>query len=65
MNADGSAGVQADVSAGPKAPFLTEIGWTAIGRGAILLAAAALVCSALARRNRPRATQPSLAPSAS
>jgi hypothetical protein len=41
MNADGSAGVQADVSAGPKAPFLTEIGWTAIGRGAILLAAAA------------------------
>jgi len=48
-----------------KGPFLTEIGWTVIGRGAILLAAAALVCSALARRNRPRATQPSLALSAS
>jgi hypothetical protein len=44
MNADGSRGVQADVSAGAKLPFLTEIGWSALGGGALLL----LVAIALA-----------------
>ena len=37
MNADGSPGVQADVSAGAKLAYLTEIGWSAIGTGVLLL----------------------------
>jgi hypothetical protein len=41
MNADGSPGVQADISAGAKAPFLDELGWSAIGGGAFLLLVAA------------------------
>jgi hypothetical protein len=41
MNADGSRGVDAEVTAGAKVPFLTEIGWSAIGTGAVLLIAAA------------------------
>jgi hypothetical protein len=41
MNADGSSGVEADVSAGAKLPFLNELGWSALGGGALLLALAA------------------------
>jgi hypothetical protein len=41
MNADGSRGVDAEVEAGAKVPFLSEIGWTAMGTGAVLLIAAA------------------------
>lgn len=37
MNADGSRGVDADVSAGAKVPILDEIGWTAIGVGGVML----------------------------
>jgi hypothetical protein len=37
MNADGSLGVDADVSAGASIPFLDELGWTAIGSGAFAL----------------------------
>jgi len=37
MNADGSLGVDADVSAGANVPFLDELGWTAIGSGAFAL----------------------------
>jgi hypothetical protein len=40
MNADGSPGVEADVSAGAKLPFLTPLGWSALGGGALLLLAA-------------------------
>jgi hypothetical protein len=40
MNADGSRGVEADISAGAKLPFLTELGLSALGGGAILLLAA-------------------------
>ncbi|HEV2875568.1 MAG TPA: hypothetical protein VGW14_10490 [Thermoleophilaceae bacterium] len=40
MNADGSRGVQADIGAGAKLPFLSEVGWSAIGGGALLLLAA-------------------------
>lgn len=38
MNADGSLGVDADVSAGANVPFLDELGWTALGSGSFALA---------------------------
>jgi hypothetical protein len=41
MNADGSPGVQAGISAGAKAPWLNELGWTSAGGGTILLIIAA------------------------
>lgn len=41
MNADGSTGVSAAVSAGAKIPFLAAIGWGALGVGLVLLAGAA------------------------
>jgi hypothetical protein len=55
MNADGSRGVAADVSAGAKIPFLDELGWTAIGvGGAVLIGALALtVLGVRPPRNRP------------
>jgi hypothetical protein len=68
MNADGSPGVRADVSAGAKLPYLTEIGWSALGGGAILLLTAAtlIVFAVRPPRDRPRKTQAaSLAPSTS
>ena len=37
MNADGSLGVDADISAGADIPFLDELGWSAIGSGAFAL----------------------------
>jgi len=37
MNADGSLGVDADVSAGANIPFLDELGWSAVGSGAFAL----------------------------
>jgi hypothetical protein len=37
MNADGSLGVDAGVSAGADIPFLDELGWSAIGSGAFAL----------------------------
>ncbi len=40
MNADGSRGVQADVSAAAKVPYLTSIGWGVLGGGTVLLLAA-------------------------
>jgi hypothetical protein len=44
MNADGSRGVDADVSAGAKLPFLVPLAWSAIGGGiALLLAAGGLL----------------------
>ena len=54
MNADGSRGVNAEVEAAAKVPFLSEIGWTAMGTGAILLVAAAglLVLGIRTPRNR-------------
>jgi hypothetical protein len=68
MNADGSPGVRADISAGAKLPYLTEIGWSALGGGAILLLTAATLVVFAARppRNRSRQTPTTrLAPSAS
>jgi hypothetical protein len=54
MNADGSPGVDAGVSAGAKVPFLSELGWSAAGSGAVLLIAAAglLVLGIRTPRNR-------------
>jgi hypothetical protein len=41
MNADGSAGVDAAVSAGAEAPFLAPLGWSLLGGGLVLLLGAA------------------------
>ncbi len=43
MNADGSPGVDVDLDAGAKVPWLEEIGWTVLGVGLLLGAAAALL----------------------
>ena len=57
MNADGSAGVDADVSTGAKVPFLDELGWTALGSGGfVLIVGAALVIAGI---RRPRTGGPS------
>jgi hypothetical protein len=67
MNADGTSGVQADISAGAKVPYLNEIGWSALGGGAILLIAAAALLGFGLRppRQRPqRAHAGGLAPTA-
>jgi hypothetical protein len=50
MNADGSLGVDADISAGASLPFLDELGWTAIGSGSFALAFGIALIVAGARR---------------
>lgn len=67
MNADGSRGVQADISAGAKVPYLTAIGWSVLGGGtALLLATMILVAFGLrAPRERQRHGETGLAASAS
>jgi hypothetical protein len=40
MNADGTAGVDAGVSAGARLPFLAALGWSAVGGGLLLLVVA-------------------------
>ena len=59
MNADGSRGVAADVSAGAKLPFLDELGWSALGGGGALLigAVSLIVLGARPPRNRPPQVQ--------
>jgi hypothetical protein len=52
MNADGSLGVDADVSAGAKIPFLDELGWSAIGSGAFALILGIGLIALAARRTR-------------
>jgi hypothetical protein len=53
MNADGSAGVNAGVSAGANVPFLAPAGWISLGGGLVLLAAASGLLF-LGSRTRPR-----------
>jgi hypothetical protein len=62
-NADGSRGVQADISAGAKLPFLNELGWSAIGSGTPLLLTAVglLVLGVRAPRRRSRDESPAVA----
>jgi hypothetical protein len=67
MNADGSAGVDADVSTGANVPFLDEIGWTAIGSGSfVLIIGVALLVMGIRRPSNPTGTAPvtHVAPSA-
>jgi hypothetical protein len=60
MNADGSPGVDAGVSAGANVPFLNEVAWIAIGIGTVLLVASvALVYAGVRTPRNPRPqTQP-------
>jgi hypothetical protein len=59
MNADGSLGVDADISAGADIPFLNELGWTALGSGAFaLVAGIALIALGIRRPNKPSGTAP-------
>ncbi len=59
MNADGSAGVDADISAGAKAPFLDELGWSAIGTGSfVLIVGIALLVMGGRRPGSPTGTAP-------
>jgi hypothetical protein len=50
MNADGSLGVDADVSSGANVPFLDELGWTALGSGSFALVVGIALIVAGARR---------------
>jgi hypothetical protein len=59
MNADGSAGVDADISTGANVPFLDEIGWTAIGSGGfVLIVGVALLVMGIRRPSNPSGTAP-------
>ena len=59
MNADGSPGVRADVKAGAKVPYLTAVGWSAIGGGILLLAlGSVLIAVALRRPPAPPSAAP-------
>jgi hypothetical protein len=52
MNADGSLGVDADVSTGANIPFLDALGWSAIGSGAFALLLGIGLITLAARKTR-------------
>ena len=59
MNADGSLGVDADISAGADVPFLNELGWTALGSGSFALAIGVfLLVVGIRRPGNPTGTAP-------
>ena len=59
MNADGSAGVDADVSTGAEVPFLSALGWTAVGSGGfVLIVGVGLLIMAIRRPSNPSGTAP-------
>jgi hypothetical protein len=63
MNADGSRGVDADISTGAKVPFLNELGWTAVGSGSFaLLAGVALLVAGFRRPSDPTGFAPAGGP---
>jgi hypothetical protein len=63
MNADGSRGVDANISTGAKVPFLNELGWTAVGSGSFaLLAGVALLVAGIRRPSDPTGTAPAGSP---
>jgi hypothetical protein len=59
MNADGSLGVDADISAGADVPFLNELGWTALGSGSFaLILGIGLIVLAIRRPGNPSGPAP-------
>jgi len=54
MNADGSPGVETDISAGAKIGFLDELGWSAVGAGVVLVLVAGLLAALAVRPPRNR-----------
>jgi hypothetical protein len=59
MNADGSRGVDADISAGAKVPFLKELGWILVGTGGVALAiGAGLMVLGIRRPRNPSGPAP-------
>jgi len=65
MNADGSAGVDADISTGADIPFLDDIGWSAVGSGSfVLLIGIALLIFGIRRPSNPSGTATIVAPAA-
>jgi hypothetical protein len=64
MNADGSANVDAGVSAGTDAPWLSAAGWGSLGGGLLLLAVAGALVAVGVRRPRADREPAGLAPAA-
>jgi hypothetical protein len=64
MNADGSAGVDAAVSAGAEMPWLDEAGWATIGGGLLILAVAGGLIYVGVRRPRDEREPAGIAPAA-
>jgi hypothetical protein len=62
MNADGSRGVDAGVSAGARIDFLGTLAWALVGIGAVLAIIAAGLLHAGGRPPRTRSEAPALAP---
>ena len=57
MNADGSRGVDTDISAGAKVPFLATLGWVSLGGALVLLITAGTLVYLGARTPRPPKAQ--------
>ena len=64
MNADGSANVDAGVSAGTDAPWLSAAGWGSLGGGVLLMAVAGALVAVGVRRPRADREPAGLAPAA-
>jgi hypothetical protein len=63
MNANGSAGVDADISAGAEVPFLSALGWSALGSGALaLVIGVALLVIGIRRPSGPTGAAPVTGP---
>jgi hypothetical protein len=57
MNADGSRGVETDISAGAKLPFLATLGWISLGGALVLLITAGTLVYLGTRAPRPPKAQ--------